>query len=166
MRALRAALRPCSLFGFLALALMTLTAHAGNFFPIEYKQFPSKEGDLLVSARSDGMFAVNKILKVDRIEVPKNTTINIQGKKFVATEDDFLLVVSAANGASEFATFELARAAAVSGAWTVQIGHVPNRAPGASGGQELVGNVPVRESELEGYHRWYKAFRKGEAGIF
>jgi hypothetical protein len=73
-----------------------MSAHAGNFFPPEYKTFPFKEGDLLISKRNDGMFSVNKILKVDRFDFKKGSAINIQGQKFVAPEDDFLLIVSAA----------------------------------------------------------------------
>ena len=85
---------------------------AGNFFPPEYKQYPFKEGDLLVSRRGDSRFAVNKILKVDRCELKQGASINIQGQAFVATEDDYLLVVSAAYGDDEFQSIEEASAAA------------------------------------------------------
>lgn len=139
---------------------------AGNFFPPEYKRFPFREGDLLVSARGDGGFAVNKILKIDRVELKEGESISIQGQVFTATEDDYLLVVSAAYGADEFRSAEEARAAAQDSTWTVKIGHVPNRTPGAAAGQVLAGNAPVTEAELTGYKQWREAFDRGEAGVF
>lgn len=145
---------------------MVMSANAGNFFPPEYKQFPFKEGDLLVSKRSNGKFAVNKILKVDRFNFDKNSSINIQGQNFVPTEDDYLLIVSAAYGADEFNSFEQARAGALAGRWTVSIDHVPNRTLGAAAGQTFVGHALVSDSELEGYRVWRRALEKGEAGIF
>ena len=143
-----------------------MATHAGNFFPPEYKQFPFKEGDLLASKRGDGKYSVNKILKVDRFEVKAGTSIDIQGKRFVATEDDYLLVVSASYGESEFNSLEAARAAAQSGRWTVKLGHSPNRTPGAAAGQTLVGHATVSEAELVAYKQWRAAFERGEAGVF
>lgn len=154
------------LFAFLGALLLVMSANAGNFFPPDFKHFSFKEGDLLVSKRGSGKFAVNKILKVDRVALRKNESINIQGKQFVLPEDDYLLIVGAAYGADEFDSFEQARAAALGGKWTVHIGHVPNRAAGAAAGQVLVGHAPVKEMELDGYRLWRKAFDKGEAGIF
>jgi hypothetical protein len=148
------------------LMLSAMNATAGDFFPPEYKRFPFKEGDLLASQRSDGKVAINKILKVDQFSFRKGQSINIKGKSFAATEDDYLLVVSAAYGESEFNSLDEARAAAKLGKWTLKIGHVPNRPPGAAEGQVLVGNAPVTESELDGYRQWRKAFEKGEAGVF
>lgn len=146
--------------------VQAMTAHAGNFFPPEYKEFPFKEGDLLASKSGDSKFAVNKILKVDRIEIRKGSSINIRGKIFTAPEDDYLLIVSASYGESEFDTLEQARAAAGSGKWTVKIAQVPNRAPGAAVGQTRVGNAPVSEAELADYREWRNAFDKGKAGVF
>jgi hypothetical protein len=143
-----------------------MPSHAGNFFPPEYKRFPFKEGDLLVSERSDGKFSVNKILKIDRFDFRQGASINIQGKAFVATEDDYLLVVSASYGEAEFSSFEEARAAATAGRWTVKLGHAPNRTPGAAEGQTRVGHAPVAEAELIGYKEWRQAFEKGTAGVF
>lgn len=143
-----------------------MSATAGDFFPHDYKRFPFKEGDLLVSKRGDHKFAVNKILKVDRFDFKKGSSINIQGQQFTATDDDFLLVVSAAYGADEFASFEQAQDAALSGKWTVELGHIPNRPPGAAAGQTVVGHAPVLNSELDGYKVWRKAFERGEAGVF
>lgn len=148
------------------LMVLSMSVIAGDFFPPEYKQFPFREGDLLVSRGGNGKFSVNKILKVDRMHIRKGEPINIQGQRFVATDDDYLLVVSAAYGADEFSSFEQARAAAMSGKWTVKLGHVPNRSPGAATGQTLVGHAPVLESELEGYEIWRRAFERGEAGVF
>ncbi|OGB22321.1 MAG: hypothetical protein A3I66_20580 [Burkholderiales bacterium RIFCSPLOWO2_02_FULL_57_36] len=139
---------------------------AGNFFPPEYKTFQFKEGDLLVSKRSDGKFSVNKILKIDRFDFKKGSAINIQGQRFVATEDDHLLIVSAAYGEDEFNSIEGASAAARAGKWKVKLGHTPNRTPGAAEGQTLVGSSQVLESELVGYRQWRKAFERGEAGVF
>jgi hypothetical protein len=153
----------------LVLALLlsiSMATSAGNFFPPEYKQFPFKEGDLLVSKRSDGKYAVNKILKVDRFDFKAGASINIQGQRFVATEDDYLLIVSASYGESEFGSFEEAKAAAQSGRWTVKLGHAPNRAPGAASGLTLVGHSAVSESELTGYRQWRAAFERGDAGVF
>lgn len=150
----------------LILFLIPMTVLAGNFFPPEYKTFLFKEGDLLVSKRSDGKFSVNKILKVDRFDFKKGESINIQGQRFVASEDDYLLIVSAAYGESEFNSFEEANAAASSGKWKVKLGHAPNRPPGAAVGQTLVGSSPVLEPELSGYRQWRQAFEKGEAGVF
>src|SRR5689334_7963225 len=141
-------------------------AKGGSFFPPEYKQFPFKEGDLLVSRRDNGKFAVNKILKVDRFDFREGSSLAIQGQVFTATEDDYLLVVSAAYGDYEFPSMEEARAAAKAGTWKVKIGHVPNRTPGAAAGQVLVGNAPVTDTELAGYKLWRAEFEKGKAGIF
>lgn len=143
-----------------------MATEAGRFFPPEYKQFPFKEGDLLVSRRNDGKFAVNKILKVDRFDFRKGSSISIQGQVFTATEDDYLLIVSAAYGDAEFRSVEEARAAANSGTWKAKIAHVPNRTPGAAEGQVLVGNTPVSDAELSGYKLWRAEFEKGNAGIF
>jgi hypothetical protein len=153
------------LLAFITLLLTIMSVKAGNS-PPEYKQFPFKEGDLLVSGRSNGKFSVNKILKVDRFNFGKNSSINIQGKNFVPTEDDYLLIVSAAYGEDEFSSFEQARAGALAGKWTVKVGHVPNRAPGAAARQTLVGHAAVKDSELEGYRVWRSAFEKGDAGVF
>ncbi len=150
----------------LSLLLVHMASFAGDFFPPEYKRFPFKEGDLLVGKRSDGLYAVNKILKVDRFEFKKGSTIAIQSKRFTATEDDHLLVVSTAFGESEFKSMEEARAAALAGTWTVAVGHAPSRPPGAAEGQTAVGHAPVKESELVGYRQWKAAFLKGEAGVF
>ena len=150
----------------LFIAAFAMSAIAGDFFPPEYKTFPFKEGDLLSSQRQDGRFAVSKVLKVDRIIVKKGASINIQGKTFVAPEEDFLLVVSCAYGESEFTSLEAARAAAKAGTWHIAMEHVPNRAPGAQHGQVLVGYMPVQESELSGYRQWRVAFDRGEAGVF
>jgi hypothetical protein len=150
----------------LILAFQTMTASAGDFFPPDYKQFPFKEGDLLASRRSDGKFAVNKILKVDKFIVKKGKSINIQGKNFTAPVDDYLLIVSASYGEAEFDSLEQARAAALSGKWKVRLAHAPNRPPGAAEGQTYVGSAPVTDAELTGYHGWREAFEKGEAGVF
>jgi hypothetical protein len=151
---------------YLFFLFFSMRTQAGEFFPTEYKQFQFKEGDMLVSKRSDGKFAVNKILKVDRFGLKKGMSISIQSKKFTATDDDYLLVVSAAYGESEFQSFEEARAAADAGTWTVKIGHAPNRTVGAAQGQTRVGHQQVRDSELAGYRQWRQAFDNGEAGIF
>ncbi len=66
--------------------IFPMTSLAGDFFPSNYKQFVFKEGDLLVSKRGDGKFAVNKILKVDRFEIKNGASISIQGQIFTATE--------------------------------------------------------------------------------
>ena len=154
------------LTALLLFAFQAMTTSAGDFFPREYKQFPFKEGDLLASHRSDGKFAVNKILKIDRITVKKGKSINIQSKSFTAPVDDYLLIISASYGDAEFDSLEQARAAALSGKWNVRVGHVPNRPPGAAEGQVHVGSAPVTESELTAYHLWRQAFEKGEAGVF
>lgn len=153
-------------FLHLVFLLLPMSVLAGNFFPPEYKTFPFKEGNLLVSKRGDGLFSVNKVLKVDRFDFKKGSAINIQGKHFVATEDDHLLIVSCAYGDAEFNSFEEASAAAKAGKWKVKIGHAPNRTPGAAEGQTLVGSSPVSESELSGYRQWRQAFERGEAGVF
>ena len=138
----------------------------GNFFPPEYKQFRFNEGDLLASQRKNGKFAVNKVLKIDRVELKKGQSISIQGKEFVAPEDDYLLIVSAAFGKSEFDSLDEARNAATSGNWTVEVAHAPNRPPGAATGQTLIGRAPVTEEELVGYRQWREAFESGKAGVF
>lgn len=154
------------LFTFVALLLLSMSIQAGNFFPPDYKIFPFKAGDLLVSQRSDGKFSVNKILKVDRFDLKRGSSINIQGKPFVVSEDDFLLIVSSAYGEAEFSSFAEASAAAQAGKWTVRIGHAPNRTPGAAAGQSLVGHAPVLEAELKGYKQWRHSFERGVAGVF
>lgn len=146
--------------------IVPMTSIAGSFFPSNYKQFAFKEGDLLVSKRSDEKFGINKILKVDRFEIKAGSSISIQGRIFTATEDDYLLVVSTAFGESEFNSFEEARVAAQAGKWRVEIAHVPNRTPGAAVGQTYVGHQAVSDEELVGYAQWRRAFEKGSAGIF
>jgi hypothetical protein len=150
----------------ISLLLVHIASFAGDFFPADYKSFPFKEGDLLVSQRSGGLYAVNKILKVERFEFKKGSVISIQGKRFTATEDDYLLIVSSAFGESEFKSMNEAKAAALSGTWKVAVGHAPNRPPGAAAGQTAVGHAPVKEAELVGYRQWKSAFLKGEAGVF
>jgi hypothetical protein len=149
----------------ITLALFAMTTQAGNFFPPEYKTFPYKEGDLLASERN-GKFSINKILKIDRIDVRSGSAIVIQGQQFVAPEDDYLLIVSMSFGEAKFDSLEAARSAAESGKWQVLMGHIPNRAPGAVQGQILVGHQAVSDAELEGYKLWKSAFDKGEAGVF
>jgi hypothetical protein len=158
--------RATKLVHLLLLAFQAMTANAGNFFPSEYKQFPFKEGDLLVSQDSDGKYALNKVLKVDKVVVRKGESINIQGRRFTAPEDDYLLVVSASYGESEFRSVEQARSAAKAGNWRVRYSHIPNRPPGAAAGQTYVGTSAVTEAELQGYRLWRKAFEDGEAGVF
>jgi hypothetical protein len=143
-----------------------MTSLAAGFFSPNYKQFAFKEGDLLVSKRSDGKFAVNKILKVDRFDLKNGASKSIQGQQFTATQDDYLLVVSTAYGESEFYSFDEARAAAHAGIWRVRIAHAPNRAPGAAAGQTYVGHQAVADEELAGYTQWRRGFDKGDAGIF
>ena len=150
----------------LLLGSIAMSVQAGNFFPPEYKVFPYKEGDLLVSKGGNGKFSVSKILKVDRFEVKEGASVNIQGQRFVATEGDYLLIVSAAYGEPEFISFEAARIVAQAGKWKVKIGHAPSRTPVAAKGMSLVGHTSVSESELEGYKQWKRAFERGEAGVF
>ena len=139
---------------------------AGNFFPPDYKTFPFKQGDLLLSQDEGGKFSVAKVLKIDKVEVGRGEAIYLGGKDIVATEDDYLLIIGCAYGEYEFDTADEAQAAAREGSWTVRIGHAPNRSPGAAAGQSLIGHEPVHESELEGYHLWKEAFDAGEAGVF
>jgi len=136
------------------------------FFPPDYKEFPFREGDLLASQRSDGKFAISKVLKIDKIVVRAGESLSIQNQRFTAPVDDFLLVISCALGASEFDSLDQARAAAASNKWTIHIGHVPNRPPGAAADKICVGSAPVTEEELTGYRMWRQAFDNGEAGIF
>jgi len=143
-----------------------MSAIAGNFFPPDYKSFPFKEGDLLSSQSQDGKFSVSKVLKVDRVDIKKGASINIQGKVFVAPEDDFLLVVSCAFGKPEFDSLEEAKTAAKAGTWHIAIANAPNRSPGAQEGQVVVGYKAVDDSELIGYRQWKAAFDRGEAGVF
>jgi hypothetical protein len=137
-----------------------------SFFPPEYKTFPFREGDLLASPRSDGNFAISKVLKIDKIVLKAGESISIQGQRFVAPSEDFLLVISCAVGESEFASLDAAREAAAANRWTVHIGHVPNRAPGAAADKIVVGFAPVTDDELVGYRLWRESFDNGEAGIF
>jgi hypothetical protein len=143
-----------------------MAAQAGNFFPPDYKIFAFKEGDLLVSRSSNGKFAINKILKIDQFDIKKGASINIQGQSFIATEDDYLLIVSASYGVAEFNSIEEARHSAQVGKWQIKLEHAPNRAPGAAEGQLHIGNAEVLQHELYGYNAWLNAFKKGEAGVF
>ncbi|MFM7162985.1 MAG: hypothetical protein ACKO3P_21750 [Planctomycetaceae bacterium] len=140
---------------------------AGNFFPPEYRQCPFEEGDLLViHDQHTGRFAINKILRVDRIEVKQGESIAILDQRFTAPEDDYLLVVGFSVGVPEFETEEAARAATLAGTWNIRIGHVPIRSPGIAHGHVRVGNAPVTEEELDGYRMWRQEFDQGKAGIF
>jgi hypothetical protein len=140
-------------------------AHAGNFFPPEYKTFPFQEGDLLAS-EGDGKYSISKVLKIDKVELRTGDPIYIQGQIFHAAEDDFLLIVSCSYGEPEFSSLDEARAAARSKNWSVKVGHAPNRPPGALEGQVLVGHEAVSDEDLEGYRVWKAAFDKGKAGVF
>jgi hypothetical protein len=143
-----------------------MTEISGNFFPSEYKQFPFKEGDLLASQHTDGSYSIDKILKIDKITLNKGESINIMGQRFTAPDEDYLLVISTTMGEYEFETLEQTMHAAKNGQWTIKIGHVPIRAPGAASGKTLIGFDQVRETDLIGYQQWKTAFDMGEAGIF
>jgi hypothetical protein len=146
--------------------LLSIQVMAGDFFPQNYKEFPFQEGDLLTSEDSEGKYSVNKILKIDKVTLKQGDSINIQGQMFTAPVEDFLLIISTSYGESEFSSIDEAKRAAASGNWTVEMGHVPNRPPGAAAGQVYIGSAPVTEAELKGYIQWKEAFTKGEAGIF
>ena len=154
------------IFAFLITIIVSTKLMAGDFFPEDYKTFPFKEGDLLASKRDDGKYAINKVLRIDKVVLHAGDYINIQGQSFQAPEEDFLLIISMSYGEDEFSSLEEARKAAGKGAWKVKMGHIPNRPPGAAHGQIFVGNNPVKEDELDGYKLWKEAFSKGEAGIF
>ena len=145
---------------------MSIGTMAGNFFPPDYKEFPFKEGDLLASQKPDGKYSINKVLRVDKICLDIGEGISIQGQVFTAPEKDCLLIVSMSYGEDEFNSLEELKLAAEKGVWTVKMGHIPNRAPGAAQGQMLIGNSPVKEEELTGYNQWKALFSKGEAGVF
>ena len=38
-----------------------MKTETGNFFPLEFKSFPFREGDLLASQGRDGRFLVSKV---------------------------------------------------------------------------------------------------------
>ncbi|MDZ7924916.1 MAG: hypothetical protein U5M23_12890 [Marinagarivorans sp.] len=139
---------------------------AGDFFPQDFKEFLFREGDLLVSRSDDGKFSINKVLRIDKIVLETGDSISIQGQLFTAPEKDFLLIVSMSYGESEFDSLDAAKKAAESGEWSVKIGHIPNRAPGASSGQMLIGHQPVKKEELTGYNQWRELFDQKKAGVF
>jgi hypothetical protein len=139
---------------------------AGDFFPQDYKESPFKEGDLLASQRDDGKYAVNKVLRIDKVVLKAGDSISFQGQSFTVPVEDFLLIISTAYGEAEFKSLEEARQAAEKGSWNIRMGHAPNRPPGAAAGQILIGHAPVLEEELVGYNQWKEAFDKGEAGVF
>ena len=139
---------------------------AASFFPENYKQFPFKEGDLLASKDRDGMYSITKILQIDKVILEPGDTIIIQSQRFTAPVKDFLLIISASYGESEFSSLEQAKQAASTGKWTVRFTRIPNRPPGAAEGLQLIGHAAVTEEELEGYYLWKAAFKKGEAGVF
>lgn len=154
-----------ALLGMFFIALFMEPAAAGNFFPPEYKTFRYKEGDVL-AFENKGKYAIERILKIDRIVVRRGQAINIQGKLFTAPEDDFLLVVGTSFSDAVFSTPEEARIAVKNKSWKAKIGHVPRRTPGIGENAAYLGNYPVSKDELEGYRQWKEAFDKGEAGIF
>ena len=145
---------------------LSIQVIAEGFFPPNYKVFQFSEGDLLASQRAEGLFAVNKILKIDKVVLKAGESINIQGQSFTAPVEDFLLIISMAYGTDEFDSLEKAKHAAEKGNWTIRISHVPNRPPGAETGQVLIGNEKVKDEELVGYKKWKESFIKGEAGVF
>jgi hypothetical protein len=151
---------------FLFILLMSTIAMAGNYFPQDYKEFSFREGDLLASQREDGKIAINKVLRVDKVVLNSGDSISIQGQVFTAPEKDFLLIVSMSYGESEFSTIEQAKVAAEKGIWSVKMGHIPNRAPGASHGQVLISHQPVKQEELAGYKQWRELFDQKQAGVF
>jgi hypothetical protein len=151
---------------FLLTIFLSANIMAGDFFPQDYKEFPFKEGDLLASQRDDGKYAVNKVLRIDKVVLKAGDSISFQGQSFTAPVEDFLLIISTAYGEAEFKSLEEAKQAAEKGSWNIRMGHAPNRPPGAAAGQILIGHAPVSEEELVGYNQWKEAFDKGEAGVF
>ena len=115
---------------------------------------------------SKGKYAISRILKIDRIDVAKGASINIQGKSFTATEDDFLLVVSTSFSNADFGSIDEARRAVEDSSWHVAIGHVPRRPSGVGKDAVLLANQPVTDRELQGYREWKTAFERGDAGVF
>lgn len=139
---------------------------AQGFFPDNYKTFPFKEGDLLASESADGRYSINKVLRIDKVILKEGNSINIQGQIFEASSEDFLLIVSMSYGDNEFDSLDEAKSAANLGSWTVKMGHIPNRPPGAAMGQTLIGHQTVSEDELVGYKHWLEAFKSGQAGVY
>jgi hypothetical protein len=145
--------------------LLFAAANAAAFFPDEYKSFGFKEGDVLAYP-GNGKFGVQRILKVDRVLVKRGEAISIRGRKFVAPEDDFLLVVSTSFGAPDYDTLEQARAAVANKSWKPSTGQMAMSPPGFAKGLVLLRNDPVGEAELRAYRQWKQAFDHGQAGIF
>jgi hypothetical protein len=150
----------------LLILFMSVSTMAGNWFPDDFKNFPFKEGDVLASKGENGKYGLNKVLRIDKVVLQTGESINIQGQLFTAPEEDFLLIISMSYGENEFSTLEEAKTAAKNGVWKTNMGHVPNRAPGAAVGQILVGNQSVKSGELVGYNQWKKLFDEGKAGVF
>jgi hypothetical protein len=67
---------------------------AQKFFPDYYKAFAYREGDVFAEQSQDSQVVVCRILKIDRLDVPKSSAINIAGKIYVAPIDDWLLIIS------------------------------------------------------------------------
>lgn len=135
-----------------------------KWFPDEYKAFPYQAGDVLAEKERSGRYLLIRILKVERILVPKSSTINISGKLFQAPFDDWLLVISVLIGDPRFDSIELAQDYVKSSQWSGKL-HMPFIPPSARSGV-LVGHMSIQESDFEGYWSWRKDFAEGKAGIF
>jgi hypothetical protein len=135
-----------------------------KFFPDEYKAFAYREGDVLADHVRDGQIVLQRILRIDRHDVPKFSDINIAGKTYVAPIDDWLLIVSILICDRMFSSIDEAREYVSAGSWSTKV-HVPMRAPGAVRGT-VVGHIAVHETEFGGYNYWRTEFAKGKAGVF
>jgi hypothetical protein len=134
-----------------------------KWFPDEYKSFPYQAGDILAEKDRSNRICLTRILKVERIVIPKSSTIDISGKVFQAPFDDWLLVVSVLIGDPRFDSIEQAQDSVKAGQWSGNL-HIPFIPPVARSGL-LVGHIPILKSEFEGYWIWRKAFADGKAGI-
>ena len=136
-----------------------------GFFPPEYRTFAFRPGDVLAD-REQGKYGLMRILTVDRVDIAKGEAINIAGRSFTSTEDDYLLIIGCALGSPQFSSIDEARQALSQDRWLPEIEHAPMRTTCVTEAQVFLANIPVREDELRGYHEWQRQYAAGEAGVF
>ncbi|MGO4262198.1 hypothetical protein [Lysobacter sp. TAB13] len=108
------------------------------------------EGDICTYLRSDGSWGFFWVQRIDALPDGRDA---MSLRKFDTHTSEEVLLEHAADVA-ELKTVRL-------------LGHFPivgTRV--AEAAPRVIGRMPVREEDLEGYRIWREAFDKGEAGVF
>ncbi len=139
-----------------------------TFIPQSAKEFPFKEGSILLSAKEDFMaFSIIKILSVEKIIMRAGDIKSILGQRIQAPEDDFFLVVSWKTTDYTYQSEEEAVEAIKLNRIPWKIGHIPSR-PGSltQTPKKLICYQEVTDEEIGIHKEWKKLFDENKAGVF